>query len=639
MVTGQGGRVLIVEDDPGVATLQQRRLQRMGYETLLASTAEEALQKCLDAGVELAVLDYRLPGNITGLEIFEHLKAQGRNLPVIIVTGFSDESMVVKALRAGVRDFVTKTPEYLDYLPEAVQRVLKTVRTEKQLADSEARLREQAALLDKANDAIMVRGPDDTVQYWNKSAERLYGWTAEEVMGKNATALLYDRVSPDLQRAIQTVVEKGEWVGELQQINKQRKIVVVASRWTLVRNAAGEPANKLIINTDITEKKQLEAQFLRAQRMESLGTIAGGIAHDLNNVLTPILMAAQLLQTPLPEARRQSMLESMRANAERGADMVKQVLSFARGVEGQRIPIQLRSVIKEFTKMLQPTISKAIDVRCNVGGDLWPISGDATQVYQVLMNLCLNARDAMPSGGKLQISAENVTLAPGDAHMDLAAKPGPYVLLRVTDSGTGISADAIDKIFDPFFTTKELGKGTGLGLSTVMGIVRSHGAYIKVASEVGTGSTFSVFFPAIPANKPAPDSAGGPQLPRGNGELILVVDDERAIRDVVRDTLESYGYRVLTASNGNEAVSLFLKNRADVKLVLTDLMMPIMDGTSAIGALRALEPELPVIAASGLAVNGKPPAAAAAFPGLAFLPKPYTPDSLLKMLQQKLAAG
>jgi CheY-like chemotaxis protein len=243
----------------------------------------------------------------------------------------------------------------------------------------------------------------------------------------------------------------------------------------------------------------------------------------------------------------------------------------------------------------------------------------------------------MPNGGKLEIVTENVSLTPGDTPIDLGAKPGPYVLLRVSDTGTGIPPDLIEKIFDPFFTTKELGKGTGLGLSTVMGIVRSHGAYINVASDMGKGSTFSVYFPAIPANKAAQEAAAGPDLPRGNGELILVVDDERAIRDVVRETLEMHGYRVLTASNGNEAVTLFLKNRAEVKLVLTDMMMPIMDGTSAIGALQSLEPGLPVIASSGLAVNGKPPPAAANL-DVAFLPKPYRPDSLLKLMREKLTA-
>ena len=537
---------------------------------------------------------------------------------------------------AAIRDFVTKTPEYLDYLPEAVQR-LEMVRTEQQLPNRKPGCANRPPCSTKPTtpswSADWTEHP--VLEQERRKALRLDGRRSAD---QDVTKLLYDRLSPELQRAYQTVLEKGEWVGELHQITKQRKTIIVASRWTLVRDAQGAPKANLVINTDITEKKQLETQVLRAQRMESLGTIAGGIAHDLNNVLTPILMAAQLLQTPMPEARRQSMLESLRANAERGADMVKQVLSFARGVEGQRIPIQMRSVIKEFTKMLQHTIPKSIEVRCNVEGDLWPVSGDATQIYQVLMNLCLNARDAMPGGGRLDIAAENVAITPGDTHMELGARPGPYVRLRAGDSGTGIPSDLIEKIFDPFFTTKEVGKGTGLGLSTVMGIVRSHGAYIQVGSELGKGSAFSVFFPAIPANKTAQESAAGPVLPMGNGELILVVDDERAIRDVVRETLEMHGYRVITASNGTEAVTLLLKNRADVKLVITDLMMPIMDGTSAISALQSLEPDLPVIASSGLAVNGKLPPAAAAKPGVGFLPKPYTPDSLLKMMREKLVA-
>jgi CheY-like chemotaxis protein len=268
---------------------------------------------------------------------------------------------------------------------------------------------------------------------------------------------------------------------------------------------------------------------------------------------------------------------------------------------------------------------------------LWPVCGDATQIYQVLMNLCLNARDAMPSGGRLMITAENIGLTDGHPDLQLGCRPGPYVLLRISDTGTGIAPELIDKIFDPFFTTKEVGKGTGLGLSTVMGIIRSHTGFVQVSSEIGRGSIFSVYLPAVPSNQAVPEPVPRPVLPAGNGELILVVDDERAIRDVVRETLEMNGYRVLTASNGTEALTLFLKNRSDIKLVLTDLMMPIMDGLSTIGALQSLEPKLRVIASTGLGVNGTLPDIAAKHTA-AFLPKPFTPDALLKMLRETLAA-
>ena len=502
---------------------------------------------------------------------------------------------------------------------------------------AEEQLREQAALLDHAQDAILVRDLADRILFWNKSAERLYGWTTEEALGQNVCELVYRENVAQFGQAKRIVVEQGEWTGELRQITKDGKELMAECHWTLVHDDAGRPKSILAINTDVTAKKKLEAQFLRAQRMESIGTLAGGIAHDLNNVLSPLLTAIQLLELKSPDQESRRLLQILQTNVERGADMVKQVLTFARGVEGERIPIQPQHLVKEAAKILKETLPKSIEIRFSAPGDLWPVTGDATQLYQVLMNLCVNARDAMPEGGVLTISAENVALDENYARMHLEASPGRFALIRVTDTGAGIPAQHLNKIFEPFFTTKEYGKGTGLGLSTALGIVKSHGGFVDVYSEVNQGTQFKIYLPAVSSAGLKAAEAEHLELPVGHGELVLVVDDEAAIREIAKGTLEAYGYQVMTAGDGTEAVALYAQHRDQVRVVLTDMMMPFMDGPATIRALQKLDPHVKIIASSGLAADGK--VAEAANAGVkTFLSKPYTAEKLLKALAEILGA-
>jgi PAS domain S-box-containing protein len=345
--------------------------------------------------------------------------------------------------------------------------------TERKLA--EERIRQQASLLDKAQDAILVCDLNHRIIYWNKGAERIYGWTAEEILGKEVCDVVCGGDDTQLIKAQEALSVTNEWIDEARHMAKNGKPLVVESRWTLVRNEQNQPDYNLILNTDITERKKIEDQLLRAQRMESIGTLAGGIAHDLNNVLSPILMAIDMLSLNADnddEADR--WLSLARENAERGAAMVKQVLSFARGVEGERISVQLKHIIKDLTKVLSETLPKSIVVRYDIEPELALISADPTQIHQVLMNLCINARDAMPNGGTLTITAGNATLDENYARMYIEAKPGRYVLISVKDTGTGMTQETQQRIFDPFFTTKEIGKGTGLGLSTALTIIKSH---------------------------------------------------------------------------------------------------------------------------------------------------------------------
>lgn len=502
--------------------------------------------------------------------------------------------------------------------------------TERKLA--EERVRQQAALLDQAQDAILVRDLDQRILFWNKGAERIYGWTAAEAVGKDAFALLFKHVPAQLATAWQVVVEKGEWRGELRQITRSGGEITVDGRWTLVRDESGQPSSILIINTDVTEKKLMEAQFLRAQRMESIGTLAGGIAHDLNNVLSPIMLAIEMLQLRVNDESSRQLLKALQANAQRGADMVRQVLSFARGVEGERVPLQPRHLIKDVVKILRETMPKSIEIDFQVPNDLWLTSADATQIHQVLMNLCVNARDAMPDGGTITVKANNVFVDENYARMHLEAKPGRFIVITVADTGTGMPPEVVGRIFEPFFTTKEMTKGTGLGLSTALTIIKSHGGFVNVYSEQGKGTQFAVYFPALDAEEAFRTQIEKANLPLGHDELILVVDDEEAIRQITASTLETFGYKVLTASDGTEALALFAENRAEIKVVLTDMLMPFMDGPATIRALQRLDPQVKIIAASGLS-NHRP----GELNGVkAFLSKPYTAEKLLKALAEIL---
>jgi PAS domain S-box-containing protein len=484
-------------------------------------------------------------------------------------------------------------------------------------------LREQASLLDKAQDAILVTDLQRRLTYWNKSAERVYGWTAAEALGKTIGELLYPAGEPrDVVQAFDEVMKQGEWTGELQPQTKAARRVVIESRWTLVRDAAGVPRSILSINTDVTDRRQLEQQFYRAQRLESLGTLAGGIAHDLNNMLAPIMLGLGVLKDRLTDDDSRDVLATMASSAQRGAEMVQQVLSFARGKEGKRVEIDAAGLIADVVRIARDTFPKTIDIVTMVDPELPRVVGDPTQFHQVLLNLCVNARDAMPDGGTLTLTA---SIDGGD------------VVLCVEDTGSGIPASLLDKIFDPFFTTKEAGKGTGLGLSTSQTIVQGHGGRIEVSSEPGHGSRFEIFLPAAPRSSAAAVTGDAATPPLGHGQTILVVDDEPSVRLVLRATLERAGYQVLPAANGREAIDLYkAQPQGSVAAVLIDMMMPVMGGLPAMQELVKINPSVRIIAASGIPDN-EVSAKAVGNQVRQFLAKPFSTDTLLRTVGQVLA--
>ncbi len=506
--------------------------------------------------------------------------------------------------------------------------------TESRLAS--ARIEQQAALLDLAHDAILVRDLDGHIQFWSKGAVQLYGYSRTEALGWKASALIYANTE-SYEKATAATIVRGEWIGELEQVVKNGRKVMVEARWTLVRDENGNPKSILAINHDITEQKKIEEQFLRAQRIESIGTLASGVAHDLNNILLPIMMAAPVLRDEQDPEEREKFLDIVESSAQRGAAIVRQVLTFARGADGDRLLVQPIYLLQEVARIASQTFPKSITLRTSFDENVRSLEADPTQLHQVLLNLCINARDAMPTGGHLCLSAENFDVDVHYAGMIPGATVGPHVMLQVTDTGTGIPSGIQAKIFDPFFTTKDVGEGTGLGLSTVAGIVKSHGGFMQVESEPGH-TRFKIFLPAKATGESSNALHPDEMIPRGRGQTILVVDDEVSIRQLAELVLQSHGYKVLLAEDGPTALAVFAQQIGHIDAVVTDLAMPKMDGVTLVHTLRRISPELKIIVSTGRTDEGK----STEFASLgidARLTKPYTTRTFLVTLNGVLQGG
>jgi len=503
---------------------------------------------------------------------------------------------------------------------------------------TEEKIHEQAEMLTLAHDAITIRDLDGRITYWNHGAERIYGWSQAEAIGQIAGPLLkLDQFKTT--EAHRQLLENGYWLGEFTARTKNGHEVLVESTWTLVRDAQGQPKSIFTTSVDITEARKLEQQVARSQRIESLGTLASGVAHDLNNILTPIMVSIGLLKEQTQDPMLLRLLTSLDSSTQRGAQLVKQILTFGRGVNGERSPLSLREVAREIQQLVQETFPKSIQFEIIAPDNLWLVNGDHTQLHKVFLNLAINARDAMPNGGKLTFTFQNHAVDAVYAGLNPEAKPGANVLIQVADTGTGIPKEIIDRIFDPFFTTKTHGQGTGLGLSTTLGIVKSHGGFINVYSEPSKGTTFKIYLPArANAEQSEQQAIAQDGMPRGRDELILFVDDEAAIATTVKKILERHGYRVVTAANGAEAVSIYAARGPEIAVVITDMHMPIMDGPATIIALLSMNPRVKIIGSSGLAANGG--VAKAASSGVRyFVPKPYTAEQMLRTLREILDGG
>ena len=510
---------------------------------------------------------------------------------------------------------------------------------EADLRESETRFRQA---VENIREVFWMTDPGkQAVLYVSPAYEEIWGRTCRS-LHENPRQWLEAIHPDDRARVLAAATEKqarGDYDESYRISRPDGTLRWIRDRAYPIRNEAGQVDRIVGTAEDITMRKELETQLMQMQRMESVGRMAGGIAHDLNNILTPILMGAPLLRIALPPAQVENTIAAIETSARRGADLVKQLLIFGRGVEGRRQVVRLKTLVREMEQIMRETFPKNIVITTDLPADIWPLMGDATQLHQVLLNLCVNARDAMPAGGRLSIAVRNLRIDENYAGMSPEAKPGAYACLTVADTGTGIPPEVRDKIFDPFFTTKEVGKGTGLGLSTLLGVVKNHQGFVTVESEVGKGSSFKIHLPAQPGAKDERPASIPATVPRGNGESILVVDDEANVRDVITRTLERHGYRVLVATDGGDACAKFALHLAEIKLVLTDLDMPLMGGVAMMRVIRKMNPQIKIIISSGKMSGLADPASAAAMKDLdvsSVLAKPYTAETVLRLVHDVL---
>ena len=500
---------------------------------------------------------------------------------------------------------------------------------------AEAQIREQADLLNKTYEAIMVIGLDNRYTFWNVGAELLTGWPATEVLGRTAEELFGLADIASIAAARRTVTATGAWHGELSLRHRDGRLLVLDLRINLVRDAAGQPKAHLSIGTDITEKKQMAEQLLRVQRLESLGMLASGIAHDLNNILSPVLMAAPLLRTRATHPFDLRVLDLVEKSAQRGGALVQQILSYARGVEGDKTRVQPAHLLHDIGALIRDTFPKTIRLESEVATDLRTVLVNPTQLHQILLNLCINARDAMPGGGTLTLRARNAFGADAPA----ALPPGDYLVFEVADTGTGMTPEVLARIWEPFFTTKGDDRGTGLGLATVRGIVTNLRGGIEVDSAPGYGSTFRIWLPVAKDASTNPFNARPDSLflPPAQGELVLVVDDEAAVRELITQVLTAAGYRILSAKDGGEMFLLHLAQLHEVSLILMDIGLPDQDGLSLARILQRTRPDQRILFITGY--TDSQGAASRALPtGLPLLKKPFTGAELLGAVQRALVA-
>ncbi len=494
-------------------------------------------------------------------------------------------------------------------------------------------IEQQLQMLEQVSDAVSVVDLNGRITYWNKGAHRLFGWSAKEVLDHESSTLFGPTDPRLMEEIIHETNTHRSWSGELSKTTRSGKTIIVEHRRTLLTDEAEGISGYLCIDIDITNRKKFERLSNRRQRLESIGTLAGGIAHDLNNVLTPILMGAKLLSSNRVPGDRQGLLNTMVASAQRGAALIQQLLSFAGGVRGERGWVHIDHLISETRGLLEHTFPKTISIETSIAKDCPMVLGDATELSQILMNLCINARDAMPDGGKLTIEARSMVLNGNSSQLHPDARPGRYLLMKVTDTGCGMSSEVLDRIFDPFFTTKDIGQGTGLGLATVMGIVKSHGGFTNVYSEPGRGSAFFVYLPAAQAVESSQSDASDAIAESGRGQLLLLVDDESMILQMTSAVLETAGFRVMTAQNGADAIAKFKDHQDEVCAVILDIMMPGMDGLQTLDELKRINPRVKAIACSGLRTSQRE-AEVLARGAKAFLAKPYSDDQLLHLISR-----
>ncbi len=634
--------IVHLEDDANDAALVAAALEQDGLECRIeAVRTREAFVAALGRGCDLILSDFSIPG-FDGLTALHLAAKTSPDTPFLLVSGTLAEEAAIASLQGGATDYVLK--HRLSLLGPAVNRALQEARERRTRHEAELALRREqhflGALLDCLQTGIVACEADGTIRLFNRAARDMHGLPDETLSIKQRSELyslyhadghtLMDLADRPLSRAL-----RGERVRDAELVIRpkdQKPRLLLVSGQPII-DEHGECLGAVVSQHDVSERKELEEQLRQAQKMEAVGRLAGGVAHDFNNLLTAIMGYGEILKRKLgPDHFALDDMSEILKAADRAASLTRQLLAFSRQQVLEPRILDLNVLVAEMDKMLRRVIGEDIDLATIAGAQLGRVKADPGQIEQVLMNLVVNARDAMPEGGRLTIETANVDFAEGDRP---ASAAGRYVFLAVSDTGCGMSPDVAARIFEPFFTTKEPGRGTGLGLSTVHGIVRQSEGQIEVITEPGHGTTFKMYFPRVDeAVEVRVEQAVSPEHCEGN-EVVLVVDDEDAIRRVIRDSLEPLGYRVIDAADGKEALAMCARREQPIDLLITDIVMPLMTGPQLVNRLTRRWPGVRVLFISGymdraLVHQGMRAA------GTAFLQKPFSPSVLARGVRKVL---
>ncbi len=632
-------QVLIVENREDSAVRMLSELRRAGYApaSQCVTSREAFLAQLQQHAWDVALVSCSIPQFSTENAI-DAARSLDADLPFVIVAGAIGEEAAVSAIKAGASDYVREGD--LSQLGPVIDRTLLNVELQRERKKTRKKLRERDALfrsvLENVSDLIAIVDREGVIRYQSPSVDRVLGYEPDELIGRPGL----DYLHPDSWTAATEALKHPEQ--RLQDVamiscqvkNKQGNWCDLEGTAT---NLLAHPAvSGIVLNLrDVTERQRNKRQLALAQRMESIGNLAGGIAHDLNNLLTPILVASEMLQEELPKEDREILLHGLQSGAQRAANVVNRLLTFARGMQTDQEIGQIVELIRETEQLLRFGFPKSITIESELPDAVWPVQIGATEFVQLLMNLCVNARDAMPDGGQLRLSVEDVEVEIHDAPMYRDVVPGRYVVLNVVDTGVGIPPDVQQRMFDPYFTTKGKERGTGLGLSTTQEIVKNYGGLIKVESELGLGSRFSVYIPAAPAPEAVAAEPNGAPWPTGQGELILVIDNKASIREVLKETLEANNYKVVTASDGVVGLVLYRDHADDIDLVILQLTAPTPYDQATITAIRQLNPKARIILQSAL-VSKSSMSQFQPHTADVFLEKPYSTRELLESVHDLL---
>ena len=647
-MTAETLRLLVVDDDADYAKMAAQFVRVSGAwpgaDIQLAHTYEQALDALTSGAFDVALLDYWL-GARDGLSLLREVRQRGIDTSAIMLTGRGAEEVAVESMKAGAADYLSKANLTIEELERAVRHALALRANERQRRQAEGALRASEerfrALVENSSDALMLLDAEGRVTYMTSSSSRQFGWMPDQMIGRS----VFDFVHPDdadaaAARMTEVITSPGK------SVTREIRFGHADGSWRIMEGVAvnrlDDPSVRaIVVNArDITDRRKLEEQLRMSQKMEAVGQLAGGVAHDFNNLLTAILGYCNLMLDDMPsEDPLRGDLDEIRAAGERAAALTRQLLAFSRRQMLQPQVVDLNAIVRQMEKLLRRLISEDVELATKLAPDVMTVRVDPASIEQILVNLAVNARDAMPVGGRLTIETSNIDLDTTYAVTHVTMTPGRYVMLAVGDTGEGMDAATRARVFEPFFTTKEQGKGSGLGLATVYGMVKQSGGYIWVYSEPGHGTMFKVYFP--PAEQRTSEAAAehpGRRTSDGKQgwETVLLVEDEDAVRALAREVLRRHGYVVLEARHGVDALRIAERHGDDIHLMVTDIVMPHMSGRDLAERLSSTRPGMKVLFMSGYTDHALMHRELT--PGSAFLQKPFTPEGFARKVRSVLDA-